>query len=92
MHIVVSNIAPTIFALICRYIVYYHKRNMQTVTDLSGPGNVVGTAGKGVGDTINSATGTQAVGDGLKNLTGGVENAGNNLGKGAENVGQGKTS
>jgi hypothetical protein len=53
-------------------------------------GGIVGTAGRGVGDTINNTTGTKAVGDGLQGLTGGIENAGNTAGKGAENAGQWK--
>ncbi|KAM0693661.1 hypothetical protein Q7P36_006917 [Cladosporium allicinum] len=53
-------------------------------------GGIVGTAGRGVGDTINNTTGTKAVGDGLQGLTGGIENAGNSAGKGAENAGQWK--
>ena len=53
-------------------------------------GGLVGTAGRGVGETINNTTGTKAVGDGLQGLTGGIENAGNSAGKGAENAGQWK--
>lgn len=53
-------------------------------------GGIVGTAGRGVGDTINNTTGTKAVGDGLQSLTGGIEDAGNTAGKGAENAGQWK--
>lgn len=58
----------------------------------STAGNLVGTAGRGVGETINNTTGTKAVGDGLQGITGGIENAGNSAGKGAENAGQGKKS
>ena len=36
-------------------------------------GGGVGALGRGLGDTINATTGTQAVGDGLKSVTGGVE-------------------
>lgn len=43
-----------------------------------------------MGDTINNTTGTKAVGDGLQSLTGGIEDAGNTAGKGAENAGQWK--
>lgn len=53
-------------------------------------GGLVGTAGKGVGDTINNTTGTKAVGDGLQGITGGIEDAGNSAAKGVENAGQGK--
>ncbi|MBA7492097.1 hypothetical protein ES702_02646 [subsurface metagenome] len=52
----------------------------------------MGTAGRGLGDTINSTTGTKAVGDGLKGVTGGIEDAGHSAGKGAENAGQWKKS
>lgn len=55
-------------------------------------GGLVGTAGRGVGETINNTTGTKAVGDGLQGVTGGIEDAGNSAGKGAENAGQGKKS
>ena len=50
----------------------------------------MGTAGRGVGDTINSTTGTRAVGDGLQNLTGGIENGANSVGKGVEKAGEWK--
>ena len=53
-------------------------------------GGIIGTAGRGVGETINSTTGTKAVGDGLQSITGGVENGANSAGKGAENAGQWK--
>lgn len=53
-------------------------------------GNVVGAAGKGVGDTINNTTGTKQVGDGLQSLTNGVDDGANRLGKGAENAGEWK--
>lgn len=46
----------------------------------------------GLGDTINNTTGTKQAGDGLKSVTGGVEDAGQHVGKGAENAGQWKTS
>lgn len=59
---------------------------------MNAAGGVVGAAGRGVGDTINSTTGTKAVGDGLQSVTGGVENGAKSLGKGAENAGQWKTS
>lgn len=59
---------------------------------MKGAGGIVGAAGRGVGDTINSTTGTKAVGDGLQSVTGGVENGANSVGKGAENAGQWKTS
>lgn len=50
----------------------------------------MGTAGRGVGETINSTTGTKAVGDGLQSVTGGLEDGANSAGKGAENAGQWK--
>lgn len=50
----------------------------------------MGTAGRGVGDTINNTTGTKAVGDGLQSLTGGIESGANSVGKGAENAGEWK--
>lgn len=52
----------------------------------------VGAVGKGVGDTINSTTGTTQVGDGLKAVTGGVDSGSQNFGKAAEDAGQWKTS
>jgi len=55
-------------------------------------GTVVGAAGRGVGDTINSTTGTQAVGNGLKSVTDGVEGGAHSVSKGAEDLGQWKTS
>ncbi|KAK5127966.1 hypothetical protein LTR85_005083 [Meristemomyces frigidus] len=55
-------------------------------------GGLVGSAGKGLGDTINNTTGTKAAGDGLQSVTGGIEDAGNSAGKGAENAGQWKKS
>ncbi|CAK4034059.1 Hypothetical predicted protein [Lecanosticta acicola] len=54
-------------------------------------GGIVGAAGRGVGDTINSTTGTKQAGDGLKSVTDGVEDAGGQVGKGAENAGQWKS-
>lgn len=50
---------------------------------------MVGAAGKGVGDTINNTTGTKQVGDGLQSVTDGIEESGKQMGKGAENAGQG---
>lgn len=55
-------------------------------------GGLVGAAGRGVGETINSTTGTKAVGDGLQGITGGIEDGANSVGKGVENAGQGKKS
>ena len=55
-------------------------------------GGVVGSAGKGLGDTINNTTGTKAVGDGLKGVTDGIDSGSQSVGKGAENAGQWKTS
>ncbi|KAK4546528.1 hypothetical protein LTR36_001745 [Oleoguttula mirabilis] len=55
-------------------------------------GGLVGSAGKGLGDTINNTTGTKAAGDGLQSVTGGIEDAGNSAGKGAEDAGQWKKS
>ena len=48
-------------------------------------------SGNGLGDTINSTTGTKQVGDGLKSVTGGVEDGSHNVGKATENAGQWKT-
>ena len=53
-------------------------------------GGLLGAAGRGVGDTINNTTGTKAVGDGLKSVTDGIEDGGNQVGKGFENAGQWK--
>ena len=50
-------------------------------------GGAVGAVGRGLGDTINSTTGTQAVGDGLKSVTDGVEAGSNQVGQGVENAG-----
>lgn len=50
----------------------------------------MGAAGRGVGETINSTTGTKAVGDGLQAVTGGVESGTDNLAKGVEQGSQGK--
>ena len=51
----------------------------------------MGTAGRGVGDTVNSTTGTKAAGDGLQSVTGGLEDGSHSVGKGAENAGEWKT-
>ena len=55
-------------------------------------GGVVGAAGRGLGDTVTNVTGSagKPVGDGLSSLTTGIENGARDLGKGAENAGQGK--
>ena len=53
-------------------------------------GGVVGTAGRGLGDTINNTTGTKAVGDGLQSLTDGIESGANSVGKGTEKAGEWK--
>ena len=55
-------------------------------------GGVVGTAGRGVGETFNQTTGTKQAGDALQGLTDGVENGANSVGKGVEDAGQGKKS
>lgn len=54
-------------------------------------GGVVGTAGRGLGQTINNTTGTKVVGDSLQGVTDGIESGSNAVGKGAENAGQWKT-
>ncbi|KAF2768648.1 hypothetical protein EJ03DRAFT_116054, partial [Teratosphaeria nubilosa] len=68
-----------------------------TVGNLAGGatptvGGIVGAAGHGLGDTINSTTGTKQVGDLLKSVTDGVDDAGRQTGKGMENAGQCKSS
>ncbi|KAJ7130889.1 hypothetical protein C8R46DRAFT_1235889 [Mycena filopes] len=50
-------------------------------------GGVVGAAGEGLGNTVNSTTGTKQGGDAIKDLTGGVNNAAESVGKGFENAG-----
>lgn len=51
---------------------------------------MVGTAGRGVGETVNNTTGTKAVGDGLQGLTDGIESGATSVGKGAEHAGEWK--
>ncbi|KAK4554652.1 hypothetical protein LTR86_008154 [Recurvomyces mirabilis] len=53
-------------------------------------GGVVGAAGRGVGHTINNATRTAPVGDGIQGLTNGIESASNSLAHGVEKGSQGK--
>jgi hypothetical protein len=53
-------------------------------------GGLVGTAGRGLGQTINNTTGTKAVGDGLQGLTNGVEDGVANLARGVEDGSKGK--
>ena len=53
-------------------------------------GGVVGTAGRGLGETINSTTGTKVVGDSLQSMTDGVESGADSVGKGAQNAGEWK--
>jgi hypothetical protein len=50
----------------------------------------VGTAGRGLGQTINNTTGTKAVGDGLQGLTNGVEDGVANVARGVEDGSKGK--
>jgi len=54
-------------------------------------GAVVGTAGRGIGSTVNNTTGTRVVGDSLVGVTDGVEQGATSVGKGVENAGQWKT-
>jgi hypothetical protein len=53
-------------------------------------GGLVGTAGRGLGQTINNTTGTKAVGDGLQGLTNGVEDGVANVARGVEDGSKGK--
>ena len=53
-------------------------------------GGVLGTAGRGLGQTINNTTGTKVVGDGLQSVTNGVEDGGHRIGRAAEDAGQWK--
>ncbi|KAK3069167.1 hypothetical protein LTR53_012393 [Teratosphaeriaceae sp. CCFEE 6253] len=51
-------------------------------------GGVLGAAGRGVGDTVDSTTGTKQGGDALRGVTGGLEDGANSVGKGAEDAGK----
>jgi hypothetical protein len=53
-------------------------------------GGLVGTAGRGLGQTINNTTGTKAVGDGLQSLTNGLEDGVANVARGVEDGSKGK--